>query len=379
MAAKKNSTGYWERRIASRTWEIYNSAEEKNRKLIEMYKDASTAVTNELYRLAEKLQKQGFTRTDTWRKNQLVKLNKEFLREIKKLGGDVESFSNESMYDAFRENYENITEMLGGVDVVLPNKKAMEKMMRDPWRGSDFSSRLWENTKKLSSVLNDTLRHGIQQGKNITEIAVELDAKMQQGFNVAHRLVRTETMHTLNTSSLEGYKASGVEKVQFWAAEDERTCDLCGKLHGKVYSFDKAPVLPLHPNCRCTYLPVLKDISIEKTGNAADFNRQSLVKSMTNGIIKSDKQLGKKIGKHAKDYGLDPSNDADRQQMIHMIDNIINSPDEVLHGEWRSQPGMSDYYIKGEDVVVVNSGRFVTILKGGISNERIKNAGKSKI
>ena len=208
--------------------------------------------------------KRGFTRTDVWRNNQLVKLKEEFLKAIKSLGGDVETFANDSMYSAFRENYENITEILGGADVVLPNKKAMEKMMREPWRGSDFSSRLWKNTKKLSSVLNDTLQHGIQQGKNVTEIAVELDAQMQQGFNAAHRLVRTETMHVLNTSSLEGYRAAKIEKVQFWAAEDERTCEQCGKLHGKIYDFDKAPVLPLHPNCRCTYLPVM-----ENSNNAA--------------------------------------------------------------------------------------------------------------
>lgn len=259
MTSKKNSPEYWEKRIAAHTWEVYNSSEEKNRRLLEMYKDASQAVTNELYRLAEKLQKQGFTRTDTWRDNQLVKLNEEFLNEIKKLGGDVEEFSQESMYDAFRENYERIAEALGGVDVVLPSKKAMEKMMREPWRGGDFSSRLWKNTKQLATVLNDTLRHGVQQGKNVTEIAVELDAKMQQGFHAAHRLARTETMHVLNVSSLEGYKAAKIEKVQFWAAEDERTCELCGKLHGKVYDFNNAPVLPMHPNCRCTYLPVIEN------------------------------------------------------------------------------------------------------------------------
>lgn len=297
----KNS-GYWEKRIASRTWEVYNSAEEKNRKLIEMYKDASQAITNELYRLAEKLQKQGFSRTDTWRNNQLVKLNEELLKEVKRLGGDAESFSQESMYEAFRENYENIAKTLGGVDVVLPNKKAMEKMMREPWRGGDFSSRLWGNTKKLSSALNDTLRHGIQQGKNVTEIAVELDTKMQQGFHAAHRLVRTETMHVLNTSSIEGYKASKVKKVQFWAAEDERTCELCGKLHGKVYDLEHAPVLPLHPNCRCTYLPVVDDGTTGLREKTVNSNKQPLVKGMVNDIIKSGARITDPFSKEAEKF-----------------------------------------------------------------------------
>lgn len=87
---------------------------------------------------------------------------------------------------------------------------------------------------------------------------------MQAGFNAAHRLVCTETMHVLSESSKEGYKAAGVKKIQFWAAEDERTCDQCGKLHGKIYDFDSAPVLSLPPNCRCTYLPVMDPGDIEQ-------------------------------------------------------------------------------------------------------------------
>ena len=256
--AKKTSEEYWAERIAAGTWEIYNSAEEKNRKLLEMYKDASQRITNELYRLAEKLQKQGFKNTDVHRNNQLVKLNVEILKAIKQLGGNAEAFEQKSMFSAFAENYEMIGDMIGGADFAMPNKGAMEKMMQRPWRGDDFSSRLWKNTKKLSSVLNDVLQHGIQQGKTVTEIAVDIDNQMQAGFNAAHRLVRTETMHVLSESSKEGYKAAGVKKIQFWAAEDERTCDQCGKLHGKVYDFDSAPVLPLHPNCRCTYLPVME-------------------------------------------------------------------------------------------------------------------------
>lgn len=37
-------------------------------------------------------------------------------------------------------------------------------------------------------------------------------------------------------------------------------------------------------------------------------------------------------------------------------------------------------YVKGDDIVVESSsGEFVTILKGGVTNARVKNARKSKI
>ena len=34
--------------------------------------------------------------------------------------------------------------------------------------------------------------------------------------------------------------------------------------HGKTYDIDKAPILPLHANCRCVYLPVVDDIAAKQ-------------------------------------------------------------------------------------------------------------------
>lgn len=93
----------------------------------------------------------------------------------------------------------------------------------------------------------------------------------------------------------------------------------------------------------------------------------------------SDKQFGKKIGKHTKEYGLNPQSSVDRQRMRHIILDIAENADEVREGPWRSQEGLCQFYIKGPDVVVTRGKEFVTILKGGVENERVKNAGKRKI
>lgn len=95
------------------------------------------------------------------------------------------------------------------------------------------------------------------------------------------------------------------------------------------------------------------------------------------GIINvSDKQFGKKIGKHTKEYGLDPRSSTDRQKMRHTILDIVGNADQVRKGGWRGQSGECEFYIKGRDVVVANNKEFVTILKDGVENERIKNARK---
>ena len=176
---------------------------------------------------------------------------------------------------------------------------------------------------------------------------------------------------------------------------ESKCCEWCSKLAG-TYKYPDVPqdVYRRHNNCRCTveYDPgdgrrqnvwtrewnseeeSAKIEARKQVGAETDYNPKGNI------IITEDKQFGKKVGKHAVDFGLDPTKEQDRQRMREIINEILSFPDEIRTGEWRSQPGICDFYIKGNDVVVVNNNRFVTILKDGVSeNARIKNAGKQGV
>ena len=58
--AKNNN--YWIDRIANETYKIYNSLEEKNRALLEMYQEATLSIQDELFSIAQKIN-QGKTLT----------------------------------------------------------------------------------------------------------------------------------------------------------------------------------------------------------------------------------------------------------------------------------------------------------------------------
>lgn len=249
---------YWENRIAKNTWRAYNSQEERNRHLLEMYQDATRSISEELYKTAEKINSSGgITLSDMHKFNRLGSLRKNFEKIIEDLGSKAESFAREGMQSGFKEVYGSTSSAISNTAFTSPNKKLMDEMLDRPWQGSSFSKRLWKNTSVLAINLNDNLVAGLQQGKTIAEISINLANTMQQGFNVAHRLVRTETMHYLNNSALRAYQDKGITHVQIWTAEDERTCKHCMKYHEKVYAIDKAPILPIHAHCRCTYLPVV--------------------------------------------------------------------------------------------------------------------------
>jgi len=105
-------------------------------------------------------------------------------------------------------------------------------------------------------------------------------------------------------------------------------------------------------------------------------NKRGIIDSGGGGkmIDISSEQFGKKIGKHAYDYGLDPNNIDDRAKMNDIINDIVNNHDEIRRGAFRGQIGEVDFYIKDNDVVIVNNSEFVTILKDGINNERVKES-----
>ena len=78
------STGKSE--IAEKTWNTYNSTEEKNRRLIELYQDASRKIREELYEIAEQLSKNGtLSRTEMYRQQHLQQLEKKYRKSFMSL------------------------------------------------------------------------------------------------------------------------------------------------------------------------------------------------------------------------------------------------------------------------------------------------------
>jgi RHS repeat-associated protein len=76
-------------------------------------------------------------------------------------------------------------------------------------------------------------------------------------------------------------------------------------------------------------------------------------------------QFGKKWGKHAQDYGLNPGDPESRQWFLSRTNEVRNSHDEVRQGPWNPQGGGGDdhfFYRKGSDLLITkNDGEFVTM------------------
>jgi len=114
--------------------------------------------------------------------------------------------------------------------------------------------------KKLTS----SLLEGLEAGEGARDLGKRVAGDLAMERERAELIARTETMRAFNDSAVAQYRAADVEKVQWWAAIDDRTCDVCGDMggyHGKIFDIDKAPPCPAHPRCRCVLLPVIPETS----------------------------------------------------------------------------------------------------------------------
>lgn len=112
------------------------------------------------------------------------------------------------------------------------------------------------------------------------------------------------------------------------------------------------------------------------TGSVGSGNTGVFIKEINKPFVITDAQLGKKIGRHILDFGLDPQKKEDRDKFTSIICDIVKNHNQPLKiGDWRGQADETLFFIKDLNVVVTKqNGEFVTILKGGVTNARVKRA-----
>lgn len=179
-----------------------------------------------------------------------------------KLIADVELTASRNGYvKAIRKSYyRSIFDLQRGIGLGFNFARIpvgdIEAILLNPWSGSHFSRRVWDNTERLADQLTDVVTSGFMSGIGSVKMAQKLAELMQSGQFVASRLIRTETTYMTNAGEIAAYKEAGVEQYQFMATLDSRTSEQCRKHDLKVYNVaDAQPgknMPPLHAWCRST-------------------------------------------------------------------------------------------------------------------------------
>ena len=150
-----------------------------------------------------------------------------------------------------------VSSMLGRRFETTNSFQAQELINRAD-NGLTVSQRIWKNNKLVAERVNKDIGRLIYQGANPEEIKRAIAADFNISYNRADALFRTETSKFYNNAAIDSYKEAGLSEVEWLTEEDDRTCEICGPLDGKRYPINQPPVIPSHPRCRCTLLPVIE-------------------------------------------------------------------------------------------------------------------------
>lgn len=256
-----NNKKYWEQRISRVMRDIYNSQEKKNITLLQGYKKALKDIRGEITELYIKMGDNP-SLSEGYKYNRLRKVEKEIENIIKDLGTIEEKFFDKSLENNYIEASSRVAKEFKkdiGINFNKVDRATIDKALTYPWSGANYSSRIWKNKANLIYTLEETLTRGLVQGTSLITLSKEIKEKIGSGADEALRLIRTEAAHIVNTATLDRYKETGVvEKIMWWASEDERTCSKCGALHEQPFDIDKAPNNPNHANCRCCWIPIIE-------------------------------------------------------------------------------------------------------------------------
>ena len=153
-------------------------------------------------------------------------------------------------------------------------------------RTPSVASYIKGNTKLLANSMTDTtmkairmaIASGIDAEEGIDEITQRILNTADLGESRATTIALSETHRGGSYAEVNAMQASGVVSSKVWfASKDERDCDDCDALNGTEVgisepfltvgeladigydNYDGDVEIPmLHPNCRCTIIPVLK-------------------------------------------------------------------------------------------------------------------------
>ena len=179
-------------------------------------------------------------------------------RELRKLGDK----QTELYIKQFKQQFINVYNSIAIKDDTnfhYISEENVEQMIKHIWcaDGKSWSQRIWNNTDKLQQALNDELLNCVLTGADDKYLRQMLMSEFKVSYSRADALIRTEMAHIQTQAAAQRYKDAGLRQFEVWADEDERRCDVCGKLHQKRFFIGENIPIPAHTNCRCCIIPVI--------------------------------------------------------------------------------------------------------------------------
>ena len=127
--------------------------------------------------------------------------------------------------------------------------KDVKKIIESNFKGKHFSKRVWSNEKEVANHLHKKVQDFLKGKINVNQIRKDIEKTFNTSAYNSKRLVETEVSRCEDEAFKRYCRETGVKKVKRNETFDNRICDECRELDGKVFELDDAPGV-VHPLCR---------------------------------------------------------------------------------------------------------------------------------
>lgn len=170
-----------------------------------------------------------------------------------------ESF--DELYDNLTPRFRELLERVAHKEFDFFGVDIPEEIDTVHWGADDMSweERLDEDIQLWKYQTQNQLKRSLLQRATLEGVAEWVDDYFGYMSRVLKRLGITESTAWGSFVRQDIFKRLGVSKYRFYTQADERTCEVCGSMHGLVFPVSAMVIgstaSPLHPNCRCFEIP----------------------------------------------------------------------------------------------------------------------------
>lgn len=195
--------------------------------------------------------------------NRLELLKSNIGVELVKLGASFENSLFDHLHDDYQKEYNH------SADVSLLFAKSRTdpdiiKVVMMATKGASFSDRIWHNMDLLKANLDALLVKTTVSGESYQKTAKALrkgmDGALAISVNQAETIVRTESARVETQATIDLAHDKHLTFFKWYA--EPSACKICAEIanyddgYGRgVYPERDLPILPEHPNCRCSIAP----------------------------------------------------------------------------------------------------------------------------
>lgn len=223
--------------------------------------------------------------------------------EIAKLNGQLYAGTMDAATQQFQDSQtwsaytlDQATPANININFTQPPVGQINALLNTPFQGAMFKTRYGAMSDAMASDIRDELTQSMINGESMDDAADRISDVMGDGTTAysdqALTIARTEIMRASNLGAWDVFQNQNPDimagEPDWFATADDRLCPWClgrdGKttaeikqLHltarGKSDPFRGSATMPLHPRCRCRWLPRLKtwkELGVDIPDEAAD-------------------------------------------------------------------------------------------------------------